>query len=670
MADEQDVFISGISGSIASWSTEATASRIAGTLKQISTQNASIIQLLNAVKGGGSLSSKELKKVGDELRQNGAKVTRGQKQEQAQNTQTQGVLSRHLKGIQSMVMGQDRLSDQIIKNAREERKEAVQLKQLMQAGLSKEEAVQTLEGEKQTRGYEKMLAALSAGLGMMAAVQEATKVGFEQRFDFAEELRTSGLLGGINSVNDGFISVAKTVSDTGFTFGMAAEFTKDFAKTVGVKGVKSTLDFVNSMARGPGGLMEEYAIEFGQVVGMSGDYLDMLRVSGQLRGRSDEELKNGMQDFMTNVVSVANVLKISMEEAATLLKNSLTDVQKGLLATQPKAIQDAVRLAMSSANVMDNPLTDLLGMRLAAGSEQAFMLTDAYQEAMQTALGMANVGFVNQAGSQFDRRGQSGLDNFLANEFRPYVDSQVETFAQPGARGLLVSQEGMAATLGRMVEATQTVEELTQGMAGKNLVEDQAVVQFRDSQLRAVNLAETSMNEVMPGFVRNMELLTETNRKFAEQAADTITANGNLIDTVNNVGTSVDRTLSWFGRQMLKVAEVSGSILSLGNADNDIITARDFTTNISGANTINKKEANDFKIMSNSLVKTLNEKGADYSKEQLQAQQTEFKNVVDTLLKTTAATGVDKANLNASLLESQAKVMAKLESLLKALGEN
>ena len=670
MADEQDVFISGISGSIASWSTEATASRIAGTLKQISAQNASIIQLLNAVKGGGSLSSKELKKVGDELRQNGAKVTRGQKQEQAQNTQTQGVLSRNLKGIQSMVMGQDRLSDQIVKNAREERKEAVQLKQLMQAGLSKEEATATLEGEKQERGYEKMLAGLSAGLGMIAAVQEATKVGFEQRFDFAEELRTSGLLGGINSVNDGFISVAKTVSDTGFTFGMAAEFTKDFAKTVGVKGVKSTLDFVNSMARGPGGLMEEYAIEFGQVVGMSGDYLDMLRVSGQLRGRSDEELKNGMQDFMTNVVSVANVLKISMEEAATLLKNSLTDVQKGLLATQPKAIQDAARLAMSSANVMDNPLTDLLGMRLAAGSEQAFMLTDAYQEAMQTALGMANVGFVNQAGSQFDRRGQSGLDNFLANEFRPYVDSQVETFAQPGARGLLVSQEGMAATLGRMVEATQTVEELTQGMAGKNLVEDQAVVQFRDSQLRAVNLAETSMNEVMPGFVRNMELLTETNRKFAEQAADTITANGNLIDTVNNVGTSVDRTLSWFGRQMLKVAEVSGSILSLGNADNDIITARDFTTNISGANTISKDEANDFKTMSNSLVRTLNKKGADYSEEQLLAQKAEFKNVVDTLLKTTAATGDDKANLNSSLLESQAKVMAKLDSLLKALGEN
>ena len=669
MADEQNVFISGVSGSIAAWSTEATASRIAGTLKQISTQNASIIQLLNAVKGGGSLSAKELTKVGAELRQNGANVTKGQKREQIQNTQTQGVLSRHLKGIQSMVMGQDRLSDQIIKNSREERKEAAQLKQLMQAGLSKEEATRTLEGEKQERGYEKMAAALSAGLGMIAAVEEATKVGFEQRFDFAEELRTSGLLGGVNSLNDGFISVAKTVSDTGFTFGMAAEFTKDFAKTVGVKGVKSTLDFVNSMARGPGGLMEEFAIEFGQVAGMSGEYLDMLRVSGQLQGRSDKELKDGMQDFMTNVVSVANVLKISMEEAATLLKNSLTDVQKGLLATQPQHIQNAVMTAMASANVMDNPLTDLLGARLAAGSEQAFMLTDAYKEAMQTQLGMANVGFVNQAGTQFDRNGQAGLSNFLATEFKPYVDSQVAMFSQQGAKGLLISQEGMAATLGRMVESTQTMSQAAKGMSAGGQ-EDASVVKYRDMMLQSENLKETAMNEIMPGFVTNMELLTETNRKFAEQAADTITANANLIDSINNVGTSVDRTMSWFGKTMLQVGEFAGGILSFGNADNDIITARDFTTNISGVTTISKGEVKDFSKMSKDLVKTLKKDGDEYSEAQLLAQKAEFQTVVDTLLKTTAATGDNKDELNKSVLESQAKVMNKLDSLLKALSEN
>jgi hypothetical protein len=669
MADEQDVFISGISGSIASWSTEATASRIAGTLKQISAQNASIIQLLNAVKGGGSLSSKELKKVGDELRQNGAKVTRGQKQEQAQNTQTQGVLSRHLKGIQSMVMGQDRLSDQIIKNAREERKAEVQLKQLMQAGLSKEEAVQTLEGEKQSRAYEKMTAALSAGLGMIAAVEEATKTGFEQRFDFAEELRTSGLLGGISSVNDGFISIAKTVSDTGFTFGMAAEFTKDFAKTVGVLGVKSTLDFVNSMARGPGGLMEEFAIEFGQVAGIAGEYLDTLRIAGQLQGRSDRELRDGMDSFMSNVQATSNVLKISMEDAAALLKNSLGDSEKGMLLTLPKAMQDSVRSAMSSMGGIDNPLTNLLTARLGAGSDQMFQLTSAFQDSSQTPLGMEMIKFVNEAAAQLQNGGDSQFQSFMATSMPEFVSRELERYSGGASRGLAITDERILVQLAQMNELAQNMSDISKGISSGG-AEDAAVVKFRDQQLQAANLMETAMNEVMPGFVKNMELLTETNRKFAEQAADTITANANLIDSVNNVGTSVDRTMSWFARQMLNVAEISGSILSFGNADNDIITARDFTTNISGSTTISKDEAKDFKTMSNSLVKTLNKKGKDYSEDQLEAMGAEFTNVVDTLLKTTAATGDDKDELNKSVLESQAKVMAKLDSLLKALTEN
>ena len=669
MADEQDVFISGISGSIAQWSTEATASKIAGTLKQISTQNASIIQLLNAVKGGGSLSSKELKKVGDELRQNGVKVTRGQKQEQAQNTQTQGVLSRHLKGIQSMVMGQDRLSDQIIKNAREERKEAVQLKQLMQAGLSKEEATATLEGEKQERGYEKMAAALSAGLGMIAAVEEATKTGFEQRFDFAEELRTSGLLGGIGSVTDGFISIAKTVSDTGFTFGMAAEFTKDFAKTVGVLGVKSTLDFVNSMARGPGGLMEEFAIEFGQVAGIAGEYLDTLRIAGQLQGRSDRELRDGMDSFMSNVQATSNVLKISMEDAASLLKNSLGFAEKGMLLTLDRATQDSVRNAMQMMGGVDNPLTDLLAARLGAGSDQMFQLTSQFQDTSQTPLGMEMIKFVNEAAAQLQTGGDAQFQDFMATSMPEFVSRELERYSGGASRGLAIADERILVQLAQMNELAQNMSDISKGISAGGQ-EDAAVVKFRDQQLQAANLMETAMNEVMPGFVKNMELLTETNRKFAEQAADTITANANLIDSVNNVGTSIDRTMSWFSKTMLQVGEVAGGILSFGNADNDIITARDFTTNISGATTISKGEVKDFSKMSKDLVKTLNKKGKDYSEDQLVAQKAEFANVVDTLLKTQAATGDDKAKLDSSLLESQAKVMAKLDSLLKALTEN
>ena len=669
MADEQDVFISGISGSIAQWSTEATASKIAGTLKQISTQNASIVQLLNAVKGGGSLSAKELKKVGDELRQNGVKVSKSQKQEQAQNVQTQGVLSRHLKGIQGVVMGVDGLTDQIVKNSREERKEAIQLKQLMRDGLSKEEATKTLEGEKQSKAYEKMTAALASGLGMIAAVEEATKTGFEQRFDFAEELRTSGLLGGINSVNDGFISIAKTVSDTGFTFGMAAEFTKDFAKTVGVLGVKSTLDFVNSMARGPGGLMEEFAIEFGQVAGIAGEYLDTLRIAGQLQGRSDRELRDGMDSFMSNVQATSNVLKISMEDAASLLKNSLGFAEKGMLLTLDRATQDSVRNAMSMMGGVDNPLTDLLAARLGAGSDQMFQLTSQFQDTSQTPLGMEMIKFVNEAAAQLQNGGDAQFQSFMATSMPEFVSRELERYSGGASRGLAIADERILVQLAQMNELAQNMSDISKGISAGGR-EDAAVVKFRDQQLQAANLMETAMNEVMPGFVKNMELLTETQRKFAEQSADTITANANLIDSVNNVGTSIDRTMSWFSKTMLQVGEFAGGILSFGNADNDIITARDFTTNISGATTISKGEVKDFSKMSKDLIKTLNKKGKDYSEDQLVAQKAEFANVVDTLLKTQAATGDDKAKLDSSLLESQAKVMAKLDSLLKALTEN
>ena len=670
MADEQDVFISGISGSIAAWSTEATASKIAGTLKQISAQNASIVQLLNAVKGGGSLSAKELKKVGDELRQNGVKVSKSQKQDQTQNTQTQGILSRHLKGIQSMVMGQDRLSDQIIKNAREERKEAVQLKQLMQAGLSKEEATKTLEGEKQSKAYEKMTAALASGLGMIAAVEEATKQGFEQRFDFAEELRTSGLLGGINAVNDGFISIAKTVSDTGFTFGMAAEFTKDFAKTVGVLGVKSTLDFVNSMARGPGGLMEEFAIEFGQVAGIAGEYLDTLRIAGQLQGRSDRELREGMDSFMSNVQATSNVLKISMEDAASLLKNSLGFAEKGMLLTLDRATQDSVRNAMQMMGGVDNPLTDLLAARLGAGSDQMFQLTSQFQDTSQTPLGMEMIKFVNEAAAQLQNGGDAQFQSFMATSMPEFVSRELERYSGGASRGLAIADERILVQLAQMNELAQNMSDISKGISAGGR-EDAAVVKFRDQQLQAANAMERAMNEVMPGFTTNMELLTETNREFAEQAADTITANANLIDGINNVGTAVDRTMSWFARQMLAVGEYAGEIISFGNADNDIISATRFTDiNPDGTNRVKSKSSiNDFSNMGDSLIDKLEENKDTLTKKQLESQKASLDAVVQTLLNTKALDPKNRTDLDESIQSTQLAVLAKINELLNKLGE-
>ena len=63
MADEQDVFISGISGSIQQWGTEATATKMEATLQKIHAQNSTITQLLTSLKSGEQVTQKQAAKA-------------------------------------------------------------------------------------------------------------------------------------------------------------------------------------------------------------------------------------------------------------------------------------------------------------------------------------------------------------------------------------------------------------------------------------------------------------------------------------------------------------------------------------------------------------------------------------------------------------------------------
>lgn len=671
MADEQNVFISGISGSIQQWSTEATATKIEGTLKKIASQNTSIIQLLNAVKGGGSLSAKELNKVGAELRQTKDKIVSGNKKEEILEAQTRGEVSKHTNYWKRLITGQDRQFGETIKQSQEDARYKKQMIMLMNQGMSQQEATDTLEAEKTKKQYDKAMATVIASAGSIAAVTEAVQVGFEQRFNMAEELRTSGLLDGIDGVNQGFISIAKTIAETGFTFGQAAEFTSKFSKTVGVLGVKRVLDFTNSMARDPGGLMDQFAIEFGQVAEISGEYLDSLRISGQLSGRSDQQLRKGMDSFMSNVQATSNVLKISMEDAATLLKNSLGDSEKGMLLLLDKATQDSVRSAMQMMGGVDNPLTNLLSARIGAGSDQMFQLTSQFQDSSQTPLGMEMIKFVNEAAAQLSAGGDSQFQSFMATSMPDFVSKQLEFFSGDAAKGLAISDERMLAQLAQMNELAQNMSQIAKGISAGDR-EDSAVVKFRDAQLQAANAMERAMNETMPGFTTNMELMTETNRKFAEQAADTITANANLIDSIANVGTSIDRTMSWFGRQVLAVGEWVGGVSStfpqLGQ-DNNIMTASDFTDIQAGSSgrVKNKESIGNFNAMANALVTELIANKETLTQNQLNSQMGQFEQVVNTLLKTQAANPDNRTNLDDSIRATQEKVLSQLNSLLEEL---
>ena len=143
-------------------------------------------------------------------------------------------------------------------------------------------------------------------------MNDALNTQFSERVTFTNQMRQSGLLAGMEMAAAGMLNMSAVVSETTFTLGEASEFVKLFSQTVGVKGVRETLNFINKLADAdsPDGWMQRLGMDFGQIADLSGEYLDTLRMSGQLRDRTDDQLAAGMEDFMDNVMMTSNVLKI------------------------------------------------------------------------------------------------------------------------------------------------------------------------------------------------------------------------------------------------------------------------------------------------------------------------------------------------------------------------
>ena len=607
MADEQDVFITGISGSLQQWSTEATATKIAGTLRQISTQNTSILALLNAVKGGEQLSAKELGVIKQELRANNRTDKASLKADSTARGQTQNYRQKFLGGLQQLAMSDKEVAEQVIKNQKLHTQHTKKVENLLAAGMSRDEAERTIEGEDKKANWKKMSAIAATALASVSAVKEATQVGFEQRFDMASELRQTGLMDGIGGMNEGFISIAKTISSTGFTFGMAAEMTKDFAKTVGIVGVKSTLDFVDSMARGPDGLMNQFALEFGQVVGISGEYLDSLRLSGQLRGKSDADLARGMESFMSNVQATSNVLKISMEEAATVLKTSLNDVERGMLLTLPKAMQESLLGAMSFAGGLNNPIGDLLVARLGAGSESMFQQTEQFQQMSGNALGQQLIQFVNEAAGQFTQGGDTQFQRWMATNLPGTVAGYMEQYGQGSSKSLAFANNGeILQLLAQINPMAQNMADVAQGISGGTR-EDKAVVSFRDELIQALSRGEGAMNSVMEGYITNLETLTESNRATSIVHADSIVANANLIDGANNTAIMFERAGNTFSRGVFRFGTIMANMLPGNNENADFMSIAGYTERVDGSLMADRGVHKSFAKDSSNLAESLYE---------------------------------------------------------------
>jgi hypothetical protein len=570
MAQEQDVFISGISGSIAQWSTEATAGRISATLSKIAGQNSQLINLLNHVAAGTKMSTKEMNEMGNEVRSSNKAAKSGQKAERIEAAK-QG---QFWKGLMSKVgMGDNRIVEQLIKNQRATVNASKKIESLVKSGVDRDLAtkyVETQDDDGKVTGSninrKNFTKAAGAVIAFLATIEDATKAGFLERANMAAELRQSGLASSLGKMNQGFLQLSRMVSETGFTFGQAAEFTKEFSKTVGVNGVQSTLKFVQSMADAESktGLMQRFSLEFGQVINMSGQYLEGLRISGQLQGRSAQQLRHGMDSFMSNVQATSNVLKVSMEEAAEIMKNSLGEADRGRLLTLPQEMQDSIRAGLQFAGAGEGPIMDLLAARLGAGSDQGFMLTSEFKQMSGSMIGQELIKYVQQVAPTLENQGDQAFQSQLANTLPQEVQRIIEMMGQQGTRGLILADDGMATILAQINQMAQNMKDAAKGISGGG-TEDRAAMLWTEQQRQATVQAERAMTRLMPAFEKNIEDLTTVNREFANQAAETLKFNKSFISSATNT---------------IVLADIAFKNLAIGTLETQGMTWRDLITQL------------------------------------------------------------------------------------------
>lgn len=294
MADTQDVYISGYDPNLPDWALEATQKQIASALTLANVGSTNMLKFLKAISNNEQISVSELTKAVNELKQVKGKIDEGTKQEQrssqqeaAQDRKTNSFFER----LVNLQTKQNNLEKQLLDETKKK-----QAERQIRGGFTDED-LQTQESMDKLKNLGKGFKAVaSASAVASAGIESAFRQGFMDRFDMAQEMRQSGLLAGLDSASAGLLNMSETITDANFTFGEAAEFTKRFSQAVGVTGVQSALQFADSIATGDDGMMAKLGIEFGQVANMTGMYLESLRIAGQLNGRSDQQLRSGMDD--------------------------------------------------------------------------------------------------------------------------------------------------------------------------------------------------------------------------------------------------------------------------------------------------------------------------------------------------------------------------------------
>ena len=573
--DEQNVYITG--SSLADWSTEATQAQIAGSLKQIQADGNAMIRMLTHIANGTKISAKELKQAKDSVKTGNRIEAVNNKKEQTRDNRVinsqQKIASTGLATLSAMTG----LRSDIVDVERKQKKRDEYFHSLQKQGFTDEAAGKGADRKIQMDLYRRLGDVIGgftiATAGIAEAASSGLRQGFNERFAMVAEMRQAGLLGNMSDVEAGFIEMSQVISATNFSFGEASEFTKEFARAVGVMGVKAALDFSNSIADESGSdFMRKYALEFGQVANIAGEYIDSLRIGGQLSTMSDKDMRSGMNDFMSNVEMTSNVLKISMEEAAALMKKAIGPTDVALLAMLPEEQRKAIEAGFQSVNAQGNPMSETLAKRLAAGSRGAFLQTAEYQEMAQTAPGREVLNFVEQMANTLETGSNEDFQSALAQGFPELATSLIEMTRGTGVGVQLLNDPQLAGMVGSIIEASQNYGAAADGTTKGTQNDAEKEMTSRMIQVReALILSEAALNIHMESFIDNMRTITESQRELAIETAKMLSTMVPVTDTLSGISTfyqTLQNTAFTKLAEMITIGEVDPSIQAIIDAQN------------------------------------------------------------------------------------------------------
>ena len=571
----EDVFISGLGPGVPQWSNEATQRQVLNALNSGFSSNTDInrqiMQALSSLSRDEAGSAAKLSELLNGIKNTETTIKKGNATD-AVNANTNKKQTGFLKSLTNILSDTNRTAKRqldITKRIADYEKQGLTTSEAnLRANIeSSANDMGSLWGDVKT-----VLAGVAAAVGVVSTANTKTIAGATNRFNLAQEMRQSGLLAGMDSAGAGLLGLSKTISRSNFTFGEAADFTRQFSQAVGITGVKASMQFANTLAKsgeGNSDMMQRFGMEFSEVAEIAGTYMESVRSIGQLDKLSDNQMRMGMDNFMDTVVSTSNVMKINLQDAANMIADTLKqDRFASQLALMEPAMRKNVEAMVGRFGGEGTILGSGIATAMAAGSTQDFLQTDVAQQLQGDVIGQKLLPLITQMAETARTQGPDAANALYAN-MGPQFESIIQ-FAREN-KALVNLDEGMAralitqlATMGQTIADADkgTVETSTEDKAIVSLIEAQRFAKIASEATETLVLSAADLGTTLNQFVESSLILT---RETATLAAATSSFTGGVRKFELSLGTIANMTLAGGAQAaQMQVPAIAGVALEEG----------------------------------------------------------------------------------------------------------